>query len=663
MTSRRRPRIVLALLAATILMSLAVTSADARMPRARHYRVGGPITLDTNLRSASGVSAWAIDEYLQSTTPLPRLGAAFITAEKKYGVNARFLLAAALHESGWGTSYISRVKHNLFGYNAYDRNPVRYASAFATYAANIDATARFIRDAYLTPGGRWWGGQPTLRSMQQYWSSSHGWGVSVSRIATSIHLGSIAGRSYRFAAPVVSGPLHGGSRTTIRLAWKGGAIPAGVEFVATWEPVQLDSEVVAAATSGAAGDGSDLAGEQAAPAAAVAAAGWAQAAPALGARLPGRRVSVAARRTVTSSRSITLAVSAPQAPGTYLVDVEMRDTGRRPLPAAQRVDIPATEVRVWGDRAVSYDLEPSPDGTGVVVRVTNTGRVAIPAAPSPTSSDTRDPEARVAPSVVTVTASSPDPANPQPVLLLASPLQDDLPPGATVSFDVPGIDAATGRTANWLSVDLVVLGDPTWLAAYAPFGAWFSDAGVSASAPAGTAAPGASASEGPTAAAPTPTPTPSPVPAAMPTPMPVPASSPTPTPAPTPAKPAAPVTRSYSEHSGAIAYHGAWGNAAYAGYLGGNVTWSRTPGATATFTFTGSAVRWFGPLGPTRGLALVILDGRAVARVDLWRPSFATRALLFKHSFGKSGRHTLTIKVLSMPSHPYVAIDGFAVTS
>ena len=97
-------------------------------------------------------------------------------AERKYGINARFLLAAALHESGWGSGYIARAKHNLFGYNAYDRDPVRYANAYATYAANIDDTARFIKDTYLTPGGRWWGGRPTLRSMQRFWSSSHRWG-------------------------------------------------------------------------------------------------------------------------------------------------------------------------------------------------------------------------------------------------------------------------------------------------------------------------------------------------------------------------------------------------------------------------------------------------------------------------------------------------------
>jgi hypothetical protein len=120
-------------------------------------------------------------------------------------------------------------------------------------------------------------------------------------------------------------------------------------------------------------------------------------------------------------------------------------------------------------------------------------------------------------------------------------------------------------------------------------------------------------------------------------------------------------TMSYSEHSVAIAYSGSWGDASNGGYIGGNVAWSKTPGSTATFTFTGSSVSWVGPAGPTRGVALVLLDGQAVARVDLWRSSFVARAELFRSSFGSVGRHTLTIEVLSMPSRPYVAIDGFIV--
>jgi hypothetical protein len=659
----------MAVLAAVLLMTFVAPTADARVPRATRYRVGGPITLDTNLLSKSGVSAWAIDEYLKATTSLPPLGRAFIGAEKKYGVNARFLLAAALHESGWGTSYISRVKHNLFGYNAYDRDPLRHATAFATYAASIDKTAKFMKAAYLTRGGRWWGGQPTLRSMQQFWSSSHRWGVGVSRIATSIHLDSISRRSITLAAPVVSGPLHGGSKASVRLTWSGGAIPAGIEFVASWEPIELDSEIIGATSTRAV-------------------------------------TGVDARRVKTQKRSITLEVATPPEPGSYLLEVEMRDSGRRPLPAADQVDIPGVEARVWGERAVSYDLQPSVDGRGAVLRVTNTGREAIPAVLSQVQPEPRDPEAQASRSVVTVTASAADRVDPDPVLLIAAPLVSDLLPGESVSVDVPAIEAATGRPTNWLSINLSVLGDASWLAALQPVGTWFSDAGLGVPASKGSAAQaGAGATGSPTVVAPapaqaaTPTSTPatmpsqapaqaptatpapaatstatrSPVPtpavAATPaaTPRPTPAATPTPTPSPVPTPTPTPaparVTRHYSEHTGAITYHGSWGTAAGSRYKGGKVAWSKTPGSTATFTFTGSSVTWIGPKGPTRGRALVLIDGRTVARVDMWRLSFAPRAVLFKRSFGTSGHHTLTIKVLPMASHPYVAIDELVVRS
>jgi hypothetical protein len=674
MTARRRRSFTLAVLAAALLTTLVVPVVDARVPRATRYHAGRAITLDTNLVSTSGVTAWAIDEYLAANTPLPPLGAAFVGAERKYHVNARFLLAAALHESSWGTSYISRAKHNLFGYNAYDRDPVRYASAYATYAANIDATAKFIRDYYLTPGGRWWGGAPTLRSMQQFWSSSRKWGIGVSRIANSIHLGSIARRSIRFAAPVSSGPLHGGSQAKVRLTWSGGAVPGGIEFVARWEPIALDADVIAPTISGpVTGAPGAVAADAAAPAPAANPSPVAQA---RHSQHPSRPTKVAARRVRTGTHSITLAVAAPREPGRYLLDVEMRDTGRRPLPAAERIDIPGVEVRVWGDRAVSYDLEPSLDGTGAVIRITNTGRAAIPAVQGQKSPGTGDPEVQAPRSVVTVTASASDALNPPPDVLLTSPLAADLPPGASVSFSLPGIDAATGRTTNWLAVNLSVLGDATWLAGYSTGGAWLSNAGRSTLGPS------------PTTVAPTPTPTPTPRPTPTPTPRPTPTPTPRPTPTPTPiatprptstptptpiatpspvttpsATPArARVTKRYSEHSAAIVYRGSWGDA-QGDYMGGGVAWSKTPGSKATFTFTGSSVTWLGPKGPTRGLALVLIDGRAVARVNLWRSSFVARAVVFRRSFHATGRHTLTIKVLSMPGHPYVAIDGFVVRS
>ena len=118
------------MLATVILVGLMAVPASAEARTTPHQ--GGQITLDTRLLSKSGLSAWAIDEYLTSATSLPALGSAFLDAERTYGVNARFLLAAALHESGWGTSYIARTKHNLFGYNAYDHCPSTCAGSFET---------------------------------------------------------------------------------------------------------------------------------------------------------------------------------------------------------------------------------------------------------------------------------------------------------------------------------------------------------------------------------------------------------------------------------------------------------------------------------------------------------------------------------------------------
>jgi hypothetical protein len=459
MTVLRPSRTLLTILAALLLVGLAVPTVDAHVPGARHYRVGGAISLDTNLLSTSGASAWAINEYLASTTSLPPLGKAFIAAEGKYGVNARFLVAAAMHESAWGTSYIARAKHNLFGYNAFDRDPARYASVYGTYAANINATARFIKDFYLTPGGRWWGGAATLRSMQRFWSSSHSWGVNVSHLAGSIHLDTITGRVVEFAAPLVGGGLHGGDVIPVQLTWAGGPIPAGVEFVAQWVPVELDVDAelsrVTTVETGAV-DG------------------------VVNASPTNPTITTAAPRSRTLARSTTITVTAPRQPGRYLLQVDMRDTGGGPLPAAQRVHIPSVAVRVWGDRAVSVDLEPSLDGTGAIVRITNTGRVAIPAISSHRESTARDPEAGPSFSVVTVTASSGGAADIAPAILLSAPLGAAIQPGASMIVEIPGITAATGRSMNWLSVSLSILGDPNALAAYLPFGAWLSDTGQAA---------------------------------------------------------------------------------------------------------------------------------------------------------------------------------------
>lgn len=77
----------------------------------------------------------------------------FYYAEKQYNINGVFLAAIGIHESGWGTSSISLNKKNLFGYQAYDRDPSGNASGFETYAQGIDLVARVLVKYYLNPQG------------------------------------------------------------------------------------------------------------------------------------------------------------------------------------------------------------------------------------------------------------------------------------------------------------------------------------------------------------------------------------------------------------------------------------------------------------------------------------------------------------------------------
>ena len=69
-------------------------------------------------------------------------------------------------------------------------------------------------------------------------------------------------------------------------------------------------------------------------------------------------------------------------------------------------------------------------------------------------------------------------------------------------------------------------------------------------------------------------------------------------------------------------------------------------GAKATFTFNGSRVTWYGPVGPTRGQARVYVDGKLASTVDLHRSSFAARSAVFSKAWATAGKHTLVIEVV-----------------
>ena len=346
-----------ALVALALFVALAavvpVSSADARS-RARKieprvmtpYRVGRAFTPNTDILSKSGYAAWMIDEALRGT-PLRHLGSAFLEAERKEGLNARYFVAHAMLESGWGTSDIARLKHNLFGYGAYDRDPWRYATRFRTYRLGILAVAEKIRDRYLSPSGRWWYGFTTLRGVNRYYASDVHWADKIAVLANQLDalVVTLKERRLRFGRPSFADTPTARSQVSLRVPWtarRGARLPAAIRFRVRWTPVAL----VEASSGGPR-------------------------------RAPTTRWTFA-RRTNTSGHAVRLALTAPTQPGIWRVDVEARDSDGRALPRTDNPRIRSLTVRVAAPREASVGLSLGRDGY-IDATVGNVGRRAIEA--------------------------------------------------------------------------------------------------------------------------------------------------------------------------------------------------------------------------------------------------------------------------------------------
>ncbi|HUZ68113.1 MAG TPA: glucosaminidase domain-containing protein [Candidatus Saccharimonadales bacterium] len=159
--------------------------AAARARDAIYPPVAGPLfTIDTNLTLPSGETAASLNQFLAGSA-LAGLGASFMQAEATYHVSARYFVAHAILESGWGTSAIAQYKFNLFGFGANDANPYGDAMTFASFDACIQYVAQFITTNYLSPTGRFYHG-PTLRGMNVDYASDPNWAEKIASIADTI---------------------------------------------------------------------------------------------------------------------------------------------------------------------------------------------------------------------------------------------------------------------------------------------------------------------------------------------------------------------------------------------------------------------------------------------------------------------------------------------
>ena len=130
-----------------------------------------------DLRQPSNLTANELNNFLKDTK-LEGLGQSFLDAEKKYNVNAIYLMSHAIHESDWGNSKIAIEKNNLFGFKAYDSSPYDNAKKFTSMEESIDYTARFIANYYLNEQGKYFNG-PNLIGMNKNYATSKQWASKI----------------------------------------------------------------------------------------------------------------------------------------------------------------------------------------------------------------------------------------------------------------------------------------------------------------------------------------------------------------------------------------------------------------------------------------------------------------------------------------------------
>lgn len=129
------------------------------------------------------ITSWETRTGRKSPLRDPNLINEMIKAQADYGINALFILSAAIHESAWGVSDIATAKKNLYGIKAYDSNPESAAEGFSSFNASVIAFAKeYMAGGYSDPTDwRYNGGVPGHKGLginRQYASDPY-WGSRV----------------------------------------------------------------------------------------------------------------------------------------------------------------------------------------------------------------------------------------------------------------------------------------------------------------------------------------------------------------------------------------------------------------------------------------------------------------------------------------------------
>ena len=153
-----------------------------------NFKVENPF-LYRDLRKPTNYTAAELDKVYSlmniKGSRLAGKGAVFKEAEKRYQVNALYLMAHSALESAWGRSQIAKDKNNFFGIAAYDTTPYDSAKSFDNVDKGILGAAKWIRENYIDEGRTYLGNKSS--GMNVLYASDPYWGEKIASIMMTIN--------------------------------------------------------------------------------------------------------------------------------------------------------------------------------------------------------------------------------------------------------------------------------------------------------------------------------------------------------------------------------------------------------------------------------------------------------------------------------------------
>ncbi|MEA2545513.1 MAG: hypothetical protein QOI09_786, partial [Chloroflexota bacterium] len=112
------------------------------------------------------------------------------------------------------------------------------------------------------------------------------------------------------------------------------------------------------------------------------------------------------------------------------------------------------------------------------------------------------------------------------------------------------------------------------------------------------------------------------------------------------------------DRSSAVVYRGTWRRASSTVASGGTTTYATAAGARARTTFTGRAVAIVAPVGPTRGSAVIYIDGTYRGTLSFRTRSGLSRDIVYAAAFPTLATHTIELRLVG---NGRVDLDAFAI--